>query len=98
MVDVDGETRDQPAGWIIVEKAQIHPRQVGKEPVLVVGYDAQPDETHQHRLGIIGEAFDQESREYDAAEGPQYGPVLSNKHFVDDGLHQPRAKSGGARH
>ncbi|PPR17782.1 MAG: hypothetical protein CFH37_00896, partial [Alphaproteobacteria bacterium MarineAlpha9_Bin7] len=73
LIDIDGETRNQLAGRIVVEKTDVHPCQVREQAVLVVGDDAKPNETHQHRLTVTGEPLDQKGEKLSYVQGVGIG-------------------------
>ena len=69
-MDVGGEPGNQCAGRMAVKKRQVHAREMIEETVLHVGENAQADKMHQHRLGVVGNTFNQKGRQNREGDDP----------------------------
>ena len=79
-----------------MKKADIHSHYMGEKSALGVGDNAQADETHQHRLGVIGEPLDDKGDQDRAADDPQHAFLFADEDFIDHRLHQPGRQCAGA--
>ena len=98
LVDVDQKAGDQSARVGILKEFHIHARQLVEQTVLIVGDDAEPHISHQRRLSVVGQTFDDEHGEHCQAHGHQHGFVAIDEDIVDHRFHQPSAGRRRRRH